>query len=820
MTVGSPHMNATSSRLHRWQILAVAAVLTGAALFAYWPALTGGFVWDDDTLLTESKLVKAPDGPYRMWFTTEPLDYWPLTNSSFWLEWRLWGMRSTGYHVTNLLLHVASGLLVWAILRRLAIPGAPLAAAIFVLHPVNVESVAWIAQRKNTLSMLFFLLSILWYLRIDPDPQTALPAPAESEPRARGRRRTAPAPAPRSRINHWYWLSLLAFVLAMLSKGSVAILPGVLLLIAWWRRGAIVRTDLVRIGPFFVVAVALTLLNIWFQSHLMTGAIRDATLVQRLLGAGAIVWFYLYKAVVPIRLVFVYPQWDVRSDDFRWWLPAAAAVATTVVLIWQRHRPVVRALLFGWLFFCLGLLPVMGLTDVYYMRYSLVADHYQYIAILGVVACVAAGVARLVTLAGEPLLNDAAWPVALLKTLPHYLGFSPPVAVRVWCGVLLLMLGVGSHVESRQYTDADTLYRATLRKNPSSWLMHNLLGVRLVDTSIDEAIAHFREAVRLNPGLLEAHNNLCQAAQHVGRPDEAIAECSKALHINPNTPTAHNGLGLALLSRGRREEARAEFESALRLDESYAEAHNNLANVLVSTGDESEAVQHYRQALAITPGFVDARRNLGLALDRLGKRDEAIEQYREALRLDPSLAEVRARLDTLLQRAGVTDTVARYRTDLRLHPDQISLHASLGEALLEAGRAAEAVDEYTIALSRLPDVPSVHFGLANALQEAGRGADAETHFRDAIRLKPDFAEAHRHLGDLLLERGRLEEAVTHYKDALSMDPKAAEAHNNLGVALVRLGRPDQAIEHFKAALAIDPEYTDARNNLEKTLNAR
>jgi len=807
-----------STRLRPWQILAATVLLTGAALLAYWPALTGGFLWDDDTLLTDSTLVKAPDGLYRMWFTTEPLDYWPLTNTSFWLEWRLWGMRSSGYHTTNLLLHLVSGLLVWAILRRLSIRGGLLAAALFVLHPVNVESVAWIAQRKNTLSMVFFLLSILWYLKVDQEPEDALSAAGSSKQKSRARRATSPPIEPG--INRWYWLSLAMFVLAMLSKGSVAILPGVLLLIAWWRRGAISKADVIRASPFFVVAVAFTLLNIWFQSHLLTGAIREATIIQRLLGAGAIVWFYLFKALVPIRLMFVYPQWDVRGDDLRWWLPACAAVATTAILFWQRDRTMVRGLLLAWLFFCLGLLPVMGLTDVYYMRYSLVADHYEYVAILGVVACVAAGAAGLVTLAREPVANPKSRALVALKGVSNGLGFSHPWAVRAWSIALLTVLGLGTHLESRQYANAETLYRTTLTKNPSSWLMHNLLGVRLVDTSIGEAIAHFREAARLNPDLLEAHNNLCLAIQHLGNPDEAIAECSTAIRLNPKTPTAHNGLGLALLSKGRANEARVEFEAAVRLNADYAEAHTNLANVLASTGHESEAIEHYRQALAIAPQSVDARKNLGVALDRLGKPDEAVEQYREALRRDPSMADVRARLDALLQKAGLTDTIARYREDLRLHPDQISLHASLGEALLAGGRTAEAIDEYKVALAGLPDVPAVHFGLASALQEAERTADAETHFRDAIRLKPDFAEAHRHLADLLQDRGRLEEAVGHYKDALSFDPKAAEAHNNLGVVLVRLGRLDEAIEHFKAALAIDPEYVDARNNLQKTLKSR
>ena len=810
-------MTSMTTRLRPWQILAATVLLTGAALLAYWPALTGGFLWDDDTLVTDSTLVKAADGLYRMWFTTEPLDYWPLTNTSFWLEWRLWGMRSSGYHATNLLLHRR---------ERIARVGHP-SSAVDPRRAAGGRAVrAASGQRRigrvDRATQEHAVDGVL--PAVDPlVPQgrsgTGRCSPAAGSSKQKSRARRAASPPVEPGINRWYWLSLAMFVLAMLSKGSVAILPGVLLLIAWWRRGAISKADVIRASPFFVVAVAFTLLNIWFQSHLLTGAIREATIVQRLLGAGAIVWFYLFKALVPIRLMFVYPQWEVRGDDLRWWLPACAAVATTAILFWQRDRTVVRGLLLAWLFFCLGLLPVMGLTDVYYMRYSLVADHYEYVAILGVVACVAAGAAGLVTLAREPVADPASRALVALKGVSNGLGLSRPWAVRAWSIALLTVLGLGTHLESRQYANAETLYRTTLAKNPSSWLMHNLLGVRLVDTSIGEAIAHFREAARLNPDLLEAHNNLCLAVQHLGSLDEAIAECSTAIRLNPKTASAHNGLGLALLSKGRANDARVEFEAAVRLNADDADAHTNLANVLASTGHESEAIEHYRQALAIAPQSVD-RKNFGLALDRLGKPDEAVEQYREALRRDPSLADVRTRLDALLQKAGLTDTIARYREDLRLHPDQISLHASLGEALLAGGRTAEAIDEYKLALAGLPDVPAVHFGLASALQEAERTADAETHFRDAIRLKPDFAEAHRHLADLLQDRGRLDEAVGHYKDALSFDPKAAEAHNNLGVVLVRLGRLDEAIEHFKAALAIDPEYVDARNNLNKTLKSR
>ena len=362
----------------RSSTLAGAFLIAAVVFLAYLPAMQGGFIWDDNLLVTSNQLIQAPDGLYRLWFTAEPIDYWPLTNTSFWLEWRLWGRNPTGYHVTNLVLHIAAALLIWAILQKLTIPGAFLAALLFAVHPVNVESVAWIAQRKNTLAMLFFLLSILCYLREEEDRERT---------EAQERRGFVG-------VGRWYGFSLLAFVLAMLSKGSVAILPLVLLWIVWWQRRRITVRDLARAAPFLLVAIVLAGVNVWFQTHGLGEVIRAASWVERLTGAGAVTWFYLSKALVPMNLIFVYPQWHIKTGDFLWWLPLSAALLVTAALVWRRHSPQAswgRPLLFAWGFFCLALVPVLGFTDVYFMKFSLVADHYQHLALLGVVALVAAG---------------------------------------------------------------------------------------------------------------------------------------------------------------------------------------------------------------------------------------------------------------------------------------------------------------------------------------------------------------------------------------------------------------------------------------------
>ena len=369
-----------------------AALIAASVLAIYWPSLRGDFLLDDELLVSRTTLIRAPDALYRFWFTTQATDYWPVTNSTFWLEFRAWETNATGYHITNLVLHILDCVLIWGILRRLAIPGAFLAALLFAVHPVNVESVAWISQRKNVLSLLFFLLSILFYLRwraprIADEASLAQPAAALSI--------RTPAPTPSSTRSSsvdwkWYLLSLASFVLAGLSKGSVVILPLVLLLILWWQNGGLTVRDLAQAAPFFAVAIVLTLVDVWFQTHGSREVIREATFVQRLLGAGAVVWFYLWKAFVPLHLAFFYPQWDIDPGQVRWWLPLVAWVTVTALLIWRRHSRFGRPLLFAWAFFCLGLLPVMGFTDVGFMKHSLVADHYQHIALVGVVALVAA----------------------------------------------------------------------------------------------------------------------------------------------------------------------------------------------------------------------------------------------------------------------------------------------------------------------------------------------------------------------------------------------------------------------------------------------
>ncbi len=278
------------------------------------------------------------------------MDYYPVSNTSLWIEWRLWGANPVGYHAVNLLLHIVLALLIWKVLARLKIPGAFLAALLFAVHPVNVESVAWISQRKDLLAILFLLLSTLCWLRTQRI--------GDFDALRHGRQSSLAVAA------GWYVLSLAMFVFAMLSKGSVAILPVLFLLIVWWQRRRIGWTDFLRTIPFFLIAAALTVVNMAVQTRGFSDTIRSASFAHRLTGAGAAVWFYLAKALLPINLAFIYPQWHVHAHDVLWLLPLAAAAVVTVVLAIPKAQRWRRSLFFAWAFFCVALAPMLGFVDV------------------------------------------------------------------------------------------------------------------------------------------------------------------------------------------------------------------------------------------------------------------------------------------------------------------------------------------------------------------------------------------------------------------------------------------------------------------------
>jgi tetratricopeptide (TPR) repeat protein len=612
------------------------AVIVVVAFACYWPALNGTQVWDDAAHVTRPDL-RSLAGLWQIWSSIHATQqYYPLLHSAFWAEHRFWGDRPLGYHIANVLLHsVDAGLLI-LVLRRLRVPGAVLAGLLFAVHPVCVESVAWISEQKNTLSLAFYLLSALAYLKFHSRDGRA-----------------------------WeYALALLLFVMALLTKSVTATLPATLLLIFWWQRGRLsIRQDVIPLLPWFALALASGLFTSWIERTVVgaVGAPFDLTLVERGLLAGRIFWFYIGKLAWPSNLMFVYPHWNVRASAGGWIESLAAFLAVTAALIVvARCR---RGPLAVWLFFAGSLLPALGFFDVYPFLFSYVADHFQYLASIGIFTGAAAGFAVALTRAG-PTGRAAGWSMA---------------------GLTIVVLACVSHLQSRSYADASTLYRATLALNPDSWMAHNNLGVWYEGVGeTEKAVAEYNEALRLRPDFFDAHDNLGGILLKIpGRAADAAAHFQAALALKPDSADTHDSLGNAWsVLPGRLGDAITEYQSALRLRPDFAEAHNNLGNALAKNpGRLEEAVSEFEEALRINPGSADAHNNLGNAMSALGRKSEAVQEYREALRLMPAYSAEHFNIAmALLNVPGRRPEAAReLREFLRTNPGNAEARRILGQ---------------------------------------------------------------------------------------------------------------------------------------------
>jgi protein O-mannosyl-transferase len=657
-----------------------ATLLFAATLLAYLPAMRGGLVWDDDAHITRPDL-RSVQGLERIWLEVGATQqYYPVLHSAFWVEHRLWGDTTLGYHLLNVLLHATAACLFALILRRLAVQGAWLAGFIFALHPVGVESVAWITEQKNTLSAVFYLLSALTYLRW----------------------REQPDPLARPRL---YFVASIFFGLALLSKSVTATLPAALLVVFWWQQGRLSwKRDVLPLAPWLVVGFAAGLFTAWVERRYVgaQGAAYELGGLQRCLLAGRVVWFYLGKLLWPADLIFIYPRWTVSAAvAWQYAFPVATLAVLALLWLWRGRS---RAPLAAALFFIGSLFPALGFFNAYPFRYSFVADHFQYLASLGIIALAAGAWAR--------------W------------RSRPPATVLA--AAVLLTLGTLTWRQCRTYRDLVTLYRATIARNPDCWMAYTNLGTALLDS---------------------------------GQVPEAVDNLSQALRLRPDLPDVQFDLANALLTEGKLNEALPHYEETLRLKPDFAEAEDNFGTALYRLGRSAEAAVHYRAALRIQPNYPRASLNLGTVLAAT-QPEAALACYQRALQLQPNLPEAHYDLANLLRTMGRgPEAIGQYEEALRLRPDYADGQNNLGLALVDAGRFGEAIAHYEQALRLVPGNALVENNLGVALARSGRPEEALPHFERALRLHPEYRQARYNYSLALRDAGRTGEALEQYHRA-------------------------------------------------------
>jgi tetratricopeptide (TPR) repeat protein len=733
-----------------------AALIVAAAIWVFWPVLRGDWLWDDPELVTQNQLVQSDDGLWKIWF--EPLsmvDFQPIKFTVSWLEWHLWGRDTTGYHLVNLALHITSALLVWRLLARFRLRGAWLGGLLFAVHPMTVESVAWIAELKNTLALPPFLLAMICYVDYEE------------------KRR------PRD-----YALAFAWFFAAMLCKASMVMFPAVILLYGWWERGRIGGRDLRNSAPFFALSLGIGVATIWFLEHHSEDApVPLGGFFARLACAGLAIGFYFGKSFWPVGLLPVYLLWKVDPPtalEFVPWL----CIAGALYWLWRRRAGWGRPALLGVGFFLINLLPFVGFNAGSYMRFTWVMDHVNYLPILGLIGLVAAG-----------------WGDVMERLRPGL-----QIGAAALTGAVVGLLAWESHGYASRFFNQETLWTYAMERQPEMWIPHVNLGAWLQLVDLPAAIAQDEEAIRLYPRSVEANINLGSALDAAGRVPEALVRDEIAVRLAPQNPGAHNNLGNVLNKEGRTDEALQELQKAAELDPNYPDPHMTMGAIWEKRGRLDEAMASFAKALELQPNSARARNNLGVVWEKKGNAPEALAQYREAVALDGANAEARMNLGRLLFLTGQQEEgLEELQQAVSLNPGNPEARDLLGIDLGKAGRVAEALAQFEATLKIDPQDARAHCDRGVALERLGRGADALAEYQAAVQLSPGAIDPREDLGVLLGEEGRLPEAAAQFQMILKLDPNHVMAHRNLGVAYAKMGRRAEALKELETAQRLAPQ---------------
>ena len=629
-------------------LIHVAVIVLLTAAF-YSTSLTNGYIWDDDDYVINNFYLRDFDGLKAIWFSYRTPQYYPVVFTSFWIEHHLWGLNPMGYRAVNLLFHIFNALLIYAILYRLKKNLALAAALIFALHPVHVETVAWITERKNIFGAFFYLWAVYFYLRFLE-----------------------------SNYKRDYGLSLASFVLALLSKSITVTFVVVPLLIQWWRK-RLRQADLVLLIPFGVIGLAAGVNTVVLELFRVgaKGNTWSLTLPEHMLLPGKILLFYIYKLVFPLKLIFIYPRWQLNAADLAQWLPLAVVVGGLFAAYWYREK-IGRGALATLLCFVLSLFPALGFFNVYPMQYSYVADHFQYIASIGMIVFLCAAVRFLVeeTSAARRIMG-----AGTRQAVP-----------KVILVVVVLAFGVQILAYSPTYKNRKALFSDVIAKNPGTWMAYNNLGNEyLREGDATRAKQMFQKALTLKPDDCVAHlnlGNLLMANNELDRAKQAFETC---LRSDPNYALAHNNLGTIEARLGNMEAARMHFEKATQLDPFANNAHVNLARLFFQQNDYPQAIEHCRKAIDIYPYSGEAYLLLGMIQAQSGDKAAALDAFRKSAEVDPDNIAAQYNSGLLSKEGGnLKEAQAYFSNSLRLKPDFNEARYQLAEVLLALGNKEAA----------------------------------------------------------------------------------------------------------------------------------
>ena len=674
----------------------IKALLIITAVFAvYIQAFGGGFIWDDQIFIVENRFLLDLDGLWSIWFTTDmSSQYYPLASSIFWIERHIFGLNPVGYHALNITFHSLNALLVWTLCTRLNIRGAFVIALFFALHPVHVDSVAFVNELKNLVSALFYLFALLCFLSFEDTGK-----------------------------KHWYALTLIAFILALFSKTIAGTLPAALLILRWMRYRDINFNYITKLVPFFVISILFAFVTIT-QEIENTGVNIGLSFFERVLVAGRGSLFYVLKLIYPANLSFIYTRMEPNTTNIYEWAYPLGVIAVFIVLL-LFNRKLSRAPAAAVALFLVTIFPALGFVDINFFNFSYVADHFQYLASLSIIALIVAVACR------------------LIEKLPAPTAY---IAATVTVSLLALLTWNRAGMSANH----EALWRDTIKKNPASWVAHNSLGsILFARGSVKESIDEFQQSIRLNPGNEKARNNLGNALTEAGHFDKAITQYRVALSITPDNALTLTNLGINYTLQGNFDEAVINFERSIEINPYDSNAFYNYALALTRLARDAGAERAYLKAIELNPEETNSRNNLANIYMDKNNLERAERLYNEVVEIIPEHARA-------LNNLGII----------------MSLKKEDEKALTYFERAVKAGADYDDA----------HFNMAITLEDLGRPTQAKERYRIVLKLNPSYAESNNNIGSILLTEGDYAGAIKHFKAALGLVPSNTIYKKNLEIA--------------------------------------